>query len=158
LWRTLGSNRCCWIGAALGVVSMTAFNWIHVVRTPLPQWVLEQPAPFACWLWRYDPFHGFVDLLGDPGTILFLVGTALAFVTFLGGIAQSMGMAWFLFDKLWLNGYTPSIWHFELGVGLALVSTFIVLLGLATQLDRFSFGPGGNRIATMSARLQIYAR
>jgi len=153
--RALGSNKYCWIGATIGIVSMVAFNWIHTVP--------PQNLHIHWWLRdviQFDWLSSFGDLLSRevPGMLLFLLGTILAFVTFLSGIVQGLGIAWFLASYHPGNGISGWNTHFELGFYLALASVFIVLMGWGLRLSRGPVRMNISRLAALSPRLGLFAR
>lgn len=151
-WRAFGSNKYCWIGATIGMASIFLFDWIHLTDPVRTHW------PFALQYWAPDPYVDFSDLIGRPGAFIFLVGTVLACVSYLGGLVQTAGFALILVYKESVGHWPYANSHLELGFYLALVSVFFVLVGWGLRLKNGQVRAYHSRLAAMSPRLGLFAR
>jgi len=129
-------NPQCSIGASIGLFSI-ACTWIVI---KYPAWVL-QPAGGPFRLSFLNPTKNLIEIvsLADPTTqffcMLFVLGTAFALLSPLGGIPQSIGILGFILSYHYYVsglGWAPWISPFphsslELGYYLGLASMVIVI-------------------------------
>lgn len=132
-------NRCAWVGAALGLISIFFLTWIHVPRLwffsigfSIPHGAEWAVLFHSNWSYADLIIHGNVAL--HLPLLLFLLGTVMAFATPLGGIFQIGGLAAFTGTFFSLN-YDGFDWFFDVGFYVALFSAAFVMLAWPMRSD-----------------------
>jgi hypothetical protein len=129
-------NLQCSVGASIGLFSIMC-TWIVI---KYPDWFLI-PLGVPLQPFHIHPARNLIEILilADPTTqffcMLFVMGTALALISPLGGIPQSIGLLGFVLSyHYYVAGYEWAAWigtfpHSSLGLGyyLGLASMVIVI-------------------------------
>ncbi len=128
-------NLQCSVGASIGLFS-TMCTWIVI---KYPAWVLQPKGGYH--LIFPDPARNLIEIvsLADPTTqfycMLFVLGAALALISPLGGIPQSIGLLGFVLNyHYYVTGYGWTAWispfpHSSLGLGYYLgVASMVIVI------------------------------
>ena len=128
-------NLQCSIGASIGLFS-TMCTWIVI---KYPAWVLQPGGGFHPIF--LHPAKNLIEIvsLADPTTqfycMLFVLGAALALISPLGGIPQSIGLLGFVLNyHYYVTGYGWTAWispfpHSSLGLGYYLgVASMVIVI------------------------------
>ena len=149
----LNVNLLCIAGACIGIAAMT-FTWVYYPPTmPSP------PSPYMTPTILFMVSHHAIAFIA---ALLFVVGTASAFASPLGGFVQVSSLTIFAKDIIesandpWLDGIDPQH-QLQIGAWLGILSTTMVLTSLACPIglgkmraDSWSELRLGQRILTVS--------
>ncbi len=144
------------IGAAIGVLSMLGFSWIHLYD-PLS---FPRTSPELVMRLFGDPNWNFGKILAEamPGAYLFLAGTILACATYLGGFIQALGFTTIFMARGPSNLGVYANAHFDIGFYIALASVSVVMASWGARLSAGQVNAYHSRLAALSPRLAMWAR
>lgn len=133
----------CTIGAFVGILAM-CLPWIFA---PDPHaWILTPGISNQRIHVAWDPYTNLLDMILSNGdyafySLLFFLGTVVALVTPLGGLAQGAGLLGFVLSyralsmDSWMTLGHPNVHSYlSIGYGLAIISTILVVTSTSTAV------------------------